>query len=234
MAAPSFDPSLDYYASLGISPGASIKEIKQAYHQLAKNYHPDVALQQGARPSASSLNPFASSSSSTGGSERFVRINEAFQILSNRVSRGRYDAERSVTVSHHLRRHDDRVRRARRARQNSQGKHHGSSKEVGWLVAYEEMVRPRNLMIFTLLGTVYLLASGHRKDGSYENGEPEVAAWYDESEQKWVVPDLWNLQKSPRNKLGERRLVNVPRSFIGQSLQQTGGAPGKVTNKSKH
>ncbi|MGP1383205.1 MAG: DnaJ domain-containing protein [Thainema sp.] len=31
----------EYYALLGLQPGASVTEIKQAYRQLAKQWHPD-------------------------------------------------------------------------------------------------------------------------------------------------------------------------------------------------
>lgn len=60
----------DYYKILGVEKTASEDEIKKAYRKLAHKYHPDKA----------------------GGDEkRFKEINEAYQVLSDKVKRLNYD-----------------------------------------------------------------------------------------------------------------------------------------------
>ena len=66
----------DYYKILGLSPTATKKEIKKAFRQLARKYHPD--LHPGDKAAA----------------EQFKRINEACQVLSDDSKRARYDLDR--------------------------------------------------------------------------------------------------------------------------------------------
>jgi hypothetical protein len=55
-----------YYQTLGLNPGASSEEIKEAFRRLAKQYHPDLAQTQEER---------------TRREEQFKRINEAYEYL---------------------------------------------------------------------------------------------------------------------------------------------------------
>lgn len=62
-----------YFAILGISPNASVDEIRSAFRRLAKEYHPDHYA---------------------GSSERFRDIQEAYAVLGN--SRRRREYEQSI------------------------------------------------------------------------------------------------------------------------------------------
>jgi curved DNA-binding protein len=62
----------DYYAILGVGRGASDEDLKKAYRQLARKYHPDVSKAPNAK-------------------ERFQDVSEAYETLRDREKRAAYD-----------------------------------------------------------------------------------------------------------------------------------------------
>jgi molecular chaperone DnaJ len=63
----------DYYEVLGVSKDASLNDIKLAYRRLARQYHPDV----------NKTDPNAK--------EKFIEIQEAYEVLSDLDKRRNYD-----------------------------------------------------------------------------------------------------------------------------------------------
>jgi hypothetical protein len=98
-----------YYEILGLSPGASLAEIKRAYRTMAKRYHPDLNKSPDAQ-------------------ERFIEINEAYEFLlhlhtkapapgtAGRTRRSRSRYYRQPTADELFRRWMENERRKARAR----------------------------------------------------------------------------------------------------------------------
>ncbi|MBQ6507977.1 MAG: molecular chaperone DnaJ [Flexilinea sp.] len=70
----------DYYEILGVSKDATDAELKSAFRQLVRKYHPDVNKEPGAE-------------------DRFKEINEAYQVLSDPDKRAAYDRYCKAGVS---------------------------------------------------------------------------------------------------------------------------------------
>ena len=64
--------SQDYYNTLGVSRDASPEDIKKAYRNLARKYHPDVSKEPDAE-------------------ERFKEVNAAYEVLADAEKRAMYD-----------------------------------------------------------------------------------------------------------------------------------------------
>ena len=67
----------DYYETLGVDKKSTDSEIKKAYRNLAKKYHPD--LNRG---------------NETETAEKFKEISEAYEVLMDKNKRALYDRYR--------------------------------------------------------------------------------------------------------------------------------------------
>ncbi|MFG1519849.1 MAG: molecular chaperone DnaJ [Thermoplasmataceae archaeon] len=72
----------DYYKTLGVTKDSSPEEIKKAYRQLAKKYHPDA-------------NP----TNKKEAEEKFKEISEAYEVLSDPNKKAMYDRTGNVEFS---------------------------------------------------------------------------------------------------------------------------------------
>lgn len=69
-----FQVTKNYYEVLGVSRNASQKDIKKAYYELAKKYHPDT------------------NKSDKDASRKFQEVSEAYEVLSDDAKRKQFDA----------------------------------------------------------------------------------------------------------------------------------------------
>jgi hypothetical protein len=69
----------DYYQVMEVSSHASQEEIKQAYHHLARKYHPDISKEPDAEV-------------------RFKEVNEAYEVLKNPQKRADYNASFQIIL----------------------------------------------------------------------------------------------------------------------------------------
>lgn len=73
----------DYYKILGVSKNSSAKDIKKAYYQLAKKYHPDT------------------NKDDADAGKKFQEVSEAYEILSDDTKRREYDTYGQTTEQMH-------------------------------------------------------------------------------------------------------------------------------------
>jgi len=73
-----YDVEKDYYQALGVTKDADAAAIKKAYRKLARELHPDK-------------NPGDAKSEA-----RFKEVSEAYDVLSDKAKRDKYDEERSL------------------------------------------------------------------------------------------------------------------------------------------
>lgn len=96
----------DHYAILGVSSDASAVDIKLAFRQLARKYHPDVNIDSGA-------------------ADTFKTIRHAYETLSNETSRHVYD--HSLRVQARKRAYNGHPNRAMYRRRGAYYKQYGMS-----------------------------------------------------------------------------------------------------------
>lgn len=144
----------DYYRILGIRAGATDSEVKQAYYDLAKRYHPDVQKD------------------SLEAKDRFRMISEAYENLKTVEARAAYrfeaDLVRSEEDQHWTRRKSGGGAGASSPRQNSysdvqmefdeaekkwrQKNFKGHEKTITFMKTFERIIHPKTLFFIIPIG----------------------------------------------------------------------------------
>ena len=109
------DFSQDYYEILGLNSKATSDDIKKAYRELAKKYHPDI-------------------NKSSTSEELFKLISEAYEVLSDETKRTQYDLYRKFEF-------EAEVENA--AREASSAADNGSAPAVGLDISDPSPKRPQ-------------------------------------------------------------------------------------------
>ncbi|MGB0562227.1 MAG: J domain-containing protein [Spirulinaceae cyanobacterium] len=118
-------PAANHYQTLQVSPGATQAEIKRAYHRLAKQAHPDSQTQ-------------------TASHEAIVRLNAAYEVLSDRHRRQTYDRERQGEAT----RRNQRDQTAQHQYQQQQTQRQAQRQTEGQLAPWmRQIYRPVNRQI---------------------------------------------------------------------------------------
>ena len=71
----SSNPSQDHYNVLGVKPDATAKEIKSAFYELSKKYHPDTSPDDPVKAA-----------------EQFQKVATAYEVLGTEDKRRAYDS----------------------------------------------------------------------------------------------------------------------------------------------
>jgi curved DNA-binding protein CbpA len=85
------DAAKDYYRVLGVTVDADAAAVQAAYRALAKKYHPDAPAE-------------------TRSAERFIEVQEAYEVLGARDSKGAYDEARAAARAEQERQAHERAK----------------------------------------------------------------------------------------------------------------------------
>lgn len=160
----------DYFAVLGVRRDSSVEEIRQAYYQQAKTWHPDLSSHQAA-------------------ATKFKDINEAYEILKNDRSRAQHLLDLGIGDEDH--------RQSRYSQ--AEGDYEYSAEDIlkrekakanyKRLHMFERIVHPRNLFVLLPIGLVAyfgLRSLSNRmqtkqiSSSSNAHEADKVDAWYNE------------------------------------------------------
>ncbi len=160
-----------YYRILGLNPGAPEREIKRAYRNMAKLYHPDMNPSEAAH-------------------HKFLQITEAYEILTGQRTiprqRARTAHPKSAQQTNSKTPEQERVERMRRTKEYQERK--SKAEYYAQQKVFEELNSGRHRMVFQTIRIITLICvsllildfilptkiSKHKADYAYDAGTSDL------------------------------------------------------------
>lgn len=200
--------SSTHYDTLGVSPTASRDEIRRAFLELSKRYHPDVG-------------------GATANAERFKAISAAANVLTHQRKRQEYDCELNDAGGLGY----DRRSNAGPSSNRQQAWHRGNIRPAPaptnpWGIFFHNLLRPRTFVLGTVGIFVFSyvnnkvvgskdLDQGSLASASLAKSQERVKAWKNPATGQWEQPAPWDptyqrlrpkLQMVPREQVQRRNI----------------------------
>ena len=214
----------DYYNILGITAGATDREVKAAYYELAKRWHPDVQKD------------------SLEAKERFRLISEAYENLKTTEARTAYrfeaDLIKSEEEQHWTRRKSGQAGAGQSARQSSYNdvqmefdeaekkwrkkNFKGHERTINFMKTFERIIHPKTLLFIIPAGLLayWGLSTGVKFAYSVIQDLSKPAVTADQTTKAAL--------KKKRKEAGRRAIDEV---LASEKASAGGGADGDMSNK---
>jgi hypothetical protein len=134
----------DYYEIFGLSPSATLEEIRSAHRELVKRYHPDI---------------YWTSEDKARATEKLRAVNEAYAVLGNAERRKAYDSSRAAAPRPTAPVAQERPAQARRARSVVRRKAPLRPVRVRAPLQWDNVFTLRRLAIAAVSVTVFVVAA---------------------------------------------------------------------------
>lgn len=186
---------MDHFEALGLSCDCSNKDVKEAYLNLAKRWHPD-------------------NNKSPQASQRFMMINAAYEALKDE------DKRRELLTDVEMKKYQRQQRQRVEYKTNT----NYSKSTFRAIQIFENFLHPKFLFIYLPLvfGTSWLIHSHFNEHNSTDRlniskeSASKIAAWYNPKSKRWETPAPWD--RTYQMEMKNKTLEQVERSLVHQSV----------------
>lgn len=191
---------MDHFETLGLNINCNNKDVKEAYLNLARRWHPD-------------------NNKSPQASQRFMMINSAYEALKDE------DKRRELLSDIELKKYQ---RQQQKHRTDYKAHSNYSKSTFKVMQNFESILHPRFLFIYLPLvfGTSWFFHSYFKRDSSASDinrrlkmaneNDTKIAAWYNPKSKRWETPAPWD--STYQQEMQNKNLEQVARSLVHQSI----------------